>query len=110
LCDDVLLLSNGSESEGKVFQDILQLYCKASGMEVNVLKSAVGFMELREEVVARLQEAFPFAPLYYWGGFKYLGLILKPNGSSRRLANMRGGLPTMHVRVHHPHQPPTQRK
>jgi hypothetical protein len=48
--DDVMLFSLGTVSEAKKFKEILDLYCKAIGMEVNAHKSSILFNGLQENL------------------------------------------------------------
>jgi hypothetical protein len=76
--DDVLLFSNGLEAEGRKLQEILQLYCKATSMEINFMKSVIFLNALGDENEQLLKYLFPFRNLKLQDGLKYLGFTLKP--------------------------------
>lgn len=61
-------------------QEILDLYCTATGMELNIQKSSNCFNRLDVEEKQGLISIFPFRALDFRDGFKYLGFLLKPNG------------------------------
>jgi hypothetical protein len=58
--DDVLLLCFGNDGEGQVFKDILQLYCVATGMEINENKSALFTSSLDDTQILGWKESFLF--------------------------------------------------
>lgn len=60
------------------------MYCKASGMSINIHKSAMVLNELDEEVEQTLRGLFPFSISGFQDGIKYLRLNLKPNGYGKR--------------------------
>jgi len=77
--DDVLIFCSGSIRETQTLHEILVLFSKATGMDINVGKSTITTHLLRareREVLGRL---FPFSPLRLDEGLSYLGFQLKPN-------------------------------
>jgi hypothetical protein len=70
----------GSVEKGRKMHEILQLYCKATGMEVNYLNSAIYFNELGDMDEKQLKVLFPFKNVLFQDGLKYLGFNIKPNG------------------------------
>jgi hypothetical protein len=53
--DDVLLFTNGSLAEGLKLNEALQLYCKASGMEVKIHKSSIRFNKVNAKSIQALK-------------------------------------------------------
>jgi hypothetical protein len=77
--DDVLILGIRSLEEWVEFKKLLNLFCQASGMEVNCEKSCFLHNNYESENLSSIENLFgiPIAPLDY--GMKYLGFHLKPN-------------------------------
>ena len=77
--DDVLIFCSGSVRDSNTIQDIMELFSKATGMEINSRKSTLTLHLLRAEEVQVFRRIFPF----YLEGLdvemKYLGFCLKPN-------------------------------
>jgi len=76
--DDILIFSNGSFNELKEFKSTLDLFLKATGMQINSGKSQVcvaGFGRRERTLMANL---FPFQLQDLESPFKYLGFWLKP--------------------------------
>jgi len=74
--DDVLLLYNGSRRDASKLEDILlELYCKAIGMMVNMEKIKITFNVVEEQI-----QSIPHLKLPIW--FQLLGVLYhKPNDS-----------------------------
>lgn len=83
--DDVLILLDGSIQDTTAFSHLLDLFSKATGMEVNRLKSSITMVgtTVNESHVATT--AFPYSPQPLDRGIKYLGYWLKP--SSQNIAD-----------------------
>jgi hypothetical protein len=62
-------------AEGRKYKELLQLYSKATGMEINIHESTIIFNNI-EEV---FRDFFPYKVLEVQDGSKYLGLTIKPN-------------------------------
>jgi len=77
--DDVLMFVSGSVREAGGLQEILSLFSKATGMEVNELKSTLSTNLLGEEERMAYTRAFPYSHHLLEDGLKYLGFKLKPN-------------------------------
>lgn len=77
--DDVLLFGMLIKEVWRIFYDIFDNFCKASGMLANHSKSCIYYEEDGEEMVESIGAIFSIrcAPLEM--GFKYLGFHLKPN-------------------------------
>ena len=83
--DDVLILLDGSVQDSTTFSRILELFSKATGMEVNRSKSSITMVgtSVNESHVAR--QAFPYSTQPLDSGLKYLGYWLKP--TSQKIAD-----------------------
>lgn len=77
--DDIILFGFGSLQEWKVYKNILDLFCKATGMTFNPQKSSFLEVEWSTEELVDLNELFPFETKPIELGFKYMGCYLKPN-------------------------------
>jgi len=77
--DDVLIFCSGSRGDTRVLNEILDLFSKATGMEINAGKSTLSTHLLRPEEVALLKSFFPFISSGLDAGLKYLGFSLKAN-------------------------------
>jgi len=77
--DDVILFGIGCIAEWKVYKEVLDLFCKATGMAFNPQKTS--FLEAGWDDVEPnlLKELFPFEDKPLDTGFKYLGFYMKPN-------------------------------
>jgi len=77
--DDVLIFCSGTRGESRTLRDILDLFSKATGMEINAEKSSLTTHRMRPEEVNEISEYFPFTITGLDGGLKYLGFSLKAN-------------------------------
>jgi len=77
--DDVLIFCSGSRGDTRVLKDILDLFTKATGMEINATKSTLTTHLLRPEALEDLTRVFPFNTVDLDAGLKYLGFSLKEN-------------------------------
>lgn len=77
--DDVLLFGVGIIGEWFHYKDLLDLFCKATGMIINIPKSCIYFQNLCSADCLILGRLFPFEFKGLSEGFKYLGYHLKPN-------------------------------
>jgi uncharacterized protein YciU (UPF0263 family) len=88
--DDILLFLNRTEREARKLKEILDIFCVATGMEVNSQKSAYCFYGLREEVEGRLRNLFPSRILIcrkaqsIWGSFSSQMAMGKETGVAIR--------------------------
>jgi hypothetical protein len=57
----------------------LELFCDATGMVINVIKSTIFFLDFVEDVRPHLIIFFNFPTHDMGDGVKYLGFNLKPN-------------------------------
>lgn len=77
--DDVLILCSSSVRDAVTLGGILDLFSKATGMEVNVVKSSITYQFLREEERREFERIFPYNSVGLADGLTYLGFHLKPN-------------------------------
>ena len=75
--DDVIMVTDGSEQSLSYFYEILLVYCKASGMQINDKKYALYYSGLDEYEIITLQNIFSFPVLTIENGMKYLCFFLK---------------------------------
>ena len=75
--DDVLIFCSGERGETHVLKEILELFSKATGMEINFSKSTLTTHLLRQEEVAEITRNFPINTAGLEAGLKYLGFPLK---------------------------------
>ena len=68
--DDIVMVSDGYE--------VLQIFCKASGMMINEDKSSILHSGLDESELISLQNIFTFSVAKLEVVLKYLGFHLKP--------------------------------
>ena len=77
--DDILIFCSGSVRDLRTLDDILKIFSKATGMDINVGKSTViPFLLSREEELVLL-DLFPFHIAALEEGLHYLGFYIKPN-------------------------------
>jgi len=77
--DDVLIFCSGSRKDAETLKEILNLFSKATGMEVNFRKSTISTNLMSEGEIDRIKAYFPFETKSIDDGLKYLGFHLKPN-------------------------------
>lgn len=77
--DDVLMYGSSSEREAGRLREILSLFSKATGMEVNENKATLSTNLLGDQERHAYSRAFPYSHHLLEDGLKYLGLNLKPN-------------------------------
>ena len=70
----------GTVEEWQHYKEILDTFCSATGMEINVAKSSFLFNDIDETIRHRICNFLPLKmePLTF--GFKYLGYYLKSLG------------------------------
>jgi hypothetical protein len=78
--DVVLCLSQGVGRDFSTLKSILDMFCKAPGMEINHEKSSILPCNLSSSSLQRLARLLPFSCKELDSCFKYLGLFLNPNG------------------------------
>jgi hypothetical protein len=77
--DDVLIMTRASIQEWKEIDDILKIFCRATSMMVNLLKSTFHHSGIQGEVLDNFKEIFPYNFVDLSEGFRYLGYFLKPD-------------------------------
>jgi len=77
--DDVLIFCSGTRGESKILRDMLDLFSKATGMDINVGKSSLISHRLSPREVEDITGHFPFTHSGMDEGLKYLGFYLKAN-------------------------------
>lgn len=77
--DDVLLARTDSVEEWKAYQNIINIFCKASGMKVNLHKSCLYENLIGNDMIRVIQLVMPYNCCKLFDGFTYLGFHLKPN-------------------------------
>lgn len=75
--DNVLICSGGSRREVEALKNILTLFSKATGMQINEGKSTLTTNLLSEEEGQALRLHFPFEEKKLNDGLKYLGFFTK---------------------------------
>jgi len=75
--DDILLLTKASIEEWKEIERIIQLFCKVSGLRVNMTKSTIHFSGMVESELSDFKHTLPYKFSDLLVGFKYLGYYLK---------------------------------
>eukprot|EP00253_Pinus_taeda_P029650 PITA_29650 len=77
--DDIFIFTNTEHIEIKELKSILDLFLKATGMQINHRKSQLIMTGLVVQERGRLHSVLPFQPSMLELPFKYLGFWLKPN-------------------------------
>jgi hypothetical protein len=75
--DDVLIMTKVTLKEWMEVVNILQLFCKASGLLINHSKTIVHYEGITDAEVTPLKELLPYSFIELSIGFKYLGYFLK---------------------------------
>ena len=76
--DDIVMVSDGSEQSLSTLYDILQTFCKSSGMMINEDKSTLLHSKLDDAELITVQNIFCCTADKIEFGLKYLGFFLKP--------------------------------
>eukprot|EP00253_Pinus_taeda_P010381 PITA_10381 len=82
--DDILLFTNGNLDEVKELKAILELFMKATGMQINIRKSQCILEGFSRNERAQIITSLPFESLSMDDPFKYLGFWLKPNSYKKQ--------------------------
>jgi hypothetical protein len=77
--DDVLMFGDGTSQELRSLRIILDLYCKAIGMELNLRKSCMLLNYIPMDASNQIKDIMSITCNEFEQGFKYLGFYLKPN-------------------------------
>eukprot|EP00253_Pinus_taeda_P004599 PITA_04599 len=82
--DDILLFSNGNMTEIKELKKILELFMKATGMEVNYKKSQLILEGFNRKEKGQITSILPFDVYKLEDPFKYIGFWLKSNAYKKQ--------------------------
>jgi hypothetical protein len=77
--DDVLIFCSGLRGDAEKLSSILDLFSRATGMQINNSKSTLSTHLMDPEEVIFYKGLFPFVEKPLDEGLKYLGFHLKPN-------------------------------
>eukprot|EP00253_Pinus_taeda_P036521 PITA_36521 len=97
--DDILIFTNTEHIEIKELKSILDLFLKATGMQINHRKSQLIMTGLAVQERGRLHSVLPFQPSTLELPFKYLGFWLKPNDYKKEDWNWL--IPKIESRISH---------
>jgi hypothetical protein len=75
--DDVLILKNANLNEWKEISKILNIFCSASGLQINWFKSTFHYANITAQNLDLLQTIFPHSFVHLSTSFKYLGYYIK---------------------------------
>ena len=78
--DDVIMFGVGSFEEWIAFKVILETFCEASGMRINLDKSCFVHNDLDANLLRSITGLLPYRFEHINNGFKYLGYFVKPSG------------------------------
>ena len=78
--DDAVLFGSGTLSEWQHYKCILDTFCSATGMEINVENSSFLYNNIDESVRQQISNFLPYKMEPIVAGFKYLGYYLNPMG------------------------------
>ena len=76
----MILFGLGTFEEWLAFKSILDIFCEASGMSINVNKSSFLHNDMSLDTLHRITDILPFRVDDIRKGFGYLGYFLKPLG------------------------------
>jgi hypothetical protein len=76
--DDILIMTKSSLAEWEKIQKILQVFCLASGLVINIQKSTILHAGVDTGSLQRIVNALSYPCKDLSSGFKYLGYLLKP--------------------------------
>ena len=74
------MFGTGTFKEWVAFKVILDTFCDASGMQINMVKSCFLHNNLDVGLLNRISRFFPYKFEHINKGFNYLGYYLKPLG------------------------------
>ena len=79
--DDSILFGSGTLAEWQHYKNILDTFCYATRMEINVDKSSFLYNNIEDPVRQQIFNLMPYKMEPIVAGFKYLGFCLKPLGN-----------------------------
>jgi hypothetical protein len=77
--DDILIMSKASIAEWEKIQNILLVFCRASGLVINVQKFVFLHFGVPLETLTILKDLYQYSFKELSVGFRYLGYFLKPD-------------------------------
>lgn len=77
--DDILIFLNGNLNEVKVLKDLIDLFLKATGLQINPRKSHFILEGFNRQETNAITDIMPFETCQMDSPFKYLGFWLKPS-------------------------------
>jgi hypothetical protein len=77
--DDVLIMTKASIEEWEEINKILDVFCSATGLMINVQKSTFLHFGVQQGTLEYLKEIFHYNFNDILNGFRYLGFFLKPD-------------------------------
>jgi hypothetical protein len=85
--DDIFYNIQGSIGELVELNSVLELYCRASGMEIKFDKYSIIFHNWSEGELRQVERLVPAPRRRLEEGFKYLGFFLKPNNYQSKIGS-----------------------
>lgn len=76
---DILIMSKASVAEWEVIKNILCVFCRASGLAINVQKFTFLHSGVLQETLTVLKDLFHYSFKDLSVGFRYLGYFMKPD-------------------------------
>ena len=76
----MVLFGFGTFEEWVAFETILDMYCEALGMCINMDKCCFLYNNVEVEILNMISSSLPFKYEHISLGFKYLGYFIKPLG------------------------------
>lgn len=75
--DDILIFLSGSVQDTTSMNEVLNIFSRAMGMEINRGKSTISFSECSQQQIQLSLQKFPFQVNELKDGLKFLGFRLK---------------------------------
>jgi len=97
--DDILIMSRASIAKWEKIQNIRLVFCRASGLVINVQKFVFLHSGVSLETLQSLKYLFLYSYKELTIGFKYLGCLLKPN--SYKLEDWQWLFDKFETRINH---------
>jgi hypothetical protein len=70
--DDVLIMTSGSPLEWKEIDKLLQIFCSATGLQINWTKTTFHHANIQDQDLEVLKSIFPHSSIHLSQGFQYL--------------------------------------
>jgi len=80
--DDVLIMKKASIEEWMMIKTLLELFCCASRLKLNLNKSTIHHAGIQGEALSRFHDTFSYKFTKFSGGFRYLGYFIKYENTS----------------------------